>query len=119
MMAMVRTAAEYVAYVIEGIAVLVIAIGTGQAVWHYFTRAVPKLCEHREMAKSRMKLGDSLSLGLEFLIGADVLKTAVAPSWTAIGQLAAIVGLRTLLNYFLMRELEHEERAVADADRQK
>jgi uncharacterized membrane protein len=112
----VRTAAEFVAYVIEGVAVLVIAIGTGQALWHYFTRAVPKQCEHREMARSRMKLGDSLSLGLEFLIGADVLKTAVAPSWTAIGHLAAIVGLRTVLNFFLMRELEHEERSIAARD---
>jgi len=64
------------------------------------------------MMRSRIKLGHSLSLGLELLIGADTLKTAVAPSWTEIGQLAAIIGIRTVLNLFLQRELEHEMVAV-------
>jgi len=45
-------------------------------------------------------------LALEFLLGADILRTAVAPSWQEIGQLAAIVVIRTFLNYFLQRELD-------------
>jgi hypothetical protein len=38
---------------------------------------------------------------------ADVLATAIAPSWDDIGKLAAIAVLRTALNYFLEKELEH------------
>jgi len=40
------------------------------------------------------------------LIGADILKTAISPSWDELGQLAAIVGIRTILNFFLLRELD-------------
>ncbi|HNO14476.1 MAG TPA: DUF1622 domain-containing protein, partial [Accumulibacter sp.] len=39
----------------------------------------------------------------------DILKTAIAPSWNDIGQLAAIAALRTALNYFLERELRNSE----------
>ena len=41
-----------------------------------------------------------------FQLGADILATAVAPSYQALGQLAAIAVLRTFLNYFLAREIE-------------
>lgn len=54
----------------------------------------------------RLALGRSLALALEFELGADILKTAVAPSWNDVGLLAAIAVLRTALNYFLERELE-------------
>ena len=46
-----------------------------------------------------------LRLALEFQLGADILTTAVAPSWDQIGKLGAIAVIRTTLNYFLMREL--------------
>ena len=54
----------------------------------------------------RLDLGRSLALGLEFLLGADILNTAVAPSWEQVGLLAAIAAIRTGLNYFLQQELE-------------
>jgi hypothetical protein len=49
----------------------------------------------------RLTLGRFLALGLEFQPASDVLRTAVAPSFRELGQLAAI---RTALNYFLARE---------------
>jgi uncharacterized membrane protein len=61
------------------------------------------------MTESRTHLGHSLSVALEFLIAADILKTAIAPTWEDIGQLAAIVGIRTVLNFFLHRELKEME----------
>lgn len=54
----------------------------------------------------RQNLGRSLALALEFLLGADILQTAVAPTWDDIGKLAAIAVLRTGLNYFLAVELK-------------
>jgi len=110
----IRVAAEYVAYVLEAMAGIVILIGALQAFSYYLTRAVPKRCRHTAMIRSRIKLGHALSLGLEFLIGADILKTALAPTWESLGILAGIIGLRTILNYFLMRELAHGEHAIEE-----
>jgi hypothetical protein len=55
----------------------------------------------------RLTLGRWLALALEFELAADILRTAIAPTWNEIGQLAAIVVLRTALNYFLQREIDH------------
>jgi uncharacterized membrane protein len=63
----------------------------------------------------RLTLGRWLAVGLEFLLAADILKTAIAPTWNEIGQLSAIAALRTALNYFLGKEIEKE----ASAERQK
>lgn len=54
----------------------------------------------------RLRLGRWLAVALEFLLAADILRTAVAPSWDEIGKLAAIAALRTLLNYFLQKEID-------------
>lgn len=58
----------------------------------------------------RLTLARHLALALEFQLGADILGTAVAPSWDQIGKLAAIAVIRTALNYFLMREIREEQR---------
>ena len=55
--------------------------------------------------QSRLKLGTSLSLALGFLVGADIIKTAVSPSWEEIGHLGAVVGIRIVLNFFLTRDM--------------
>ena len=51
-----------------------------------------------------------MTLALEFQVGADILSTAIAPGWEQIGKLAAIVVIRTVLNYFLTREVENEQK---------
>jgi hypothetical protein len=58
------------------------------------------------------RLGRSLALSLEFLLGADILRTAVEPSWDKIGRLAAIAAIRTALNYFLQREIAEDARML-------
>jgi uncharacterized membrane protein len=108
----VQTLAQYAGYFAEGVAALIILIGAVQALWIYFRRALLATSSFTEMTQSRIKLGHSLSLGLEFLIGADILKTAVAPTWNDIGQLAAVIAIRTVLNFFLMRELAMGEKPV-------
>jgi uncharacterized membrane protein len=54
----------------------------------------------------RLQFGSSVAIALELLLAADVLSTAIAPEWDAIGKLAAIAVLRTALNYFLNKELK-------------
>lgn len=55
----------------------------------------------------RLRLGRSLSFALEFLVGADILRTLIAPTLTEIGLLGATVAIRVVLNYFLEREADH------------
>ena len=55
-----------------------------------------------------MRVARRLAVALEFELAADILRTAVAPTWNEIGQLAAIAALRTALNYFLGKETDKE-----------
>ncbi|MBA3468275.1 MAG: DUF1622 domain-containing protein, partial [Herpetosiphonaceae bacterium] len=57
----------------------------------------------------RLQLGRVLTLGLEFTLASDILRTAVAPTRQDILNLGAIVLLRTLLNFFLEREIRQAE----------
>ena len=61
----------------------------------------------------RMGLGRFLALGLEFQLAADLMRTAVAPSFDQIGKLAAIAAIRTGLNFFLDREMKEERGQLA------
>ncbi|MEH0974824.1 DUF1622 domain-containing protein [Micromonospora sp. CPCC 205546] len=65
----------------------------------------------------RLSLGRFLTLGLEFQLAADILRTAVSPTFAQIGQLAAIAAIRTALNYFLGREIRQEQQQVRQAER--
>ncbi len=83
---------------IEAVAAVIVGVALVRAVVAYGRGRLSK-------EEIRLAFGSSLALALEFLLGADILETAVAPTWTDIGQLAAIAVLRTGLNYFLEREL--------------
>lgn len=64
-----------------------------------------------EFTAIRLTLARYLALALEFQLGADILTTAIAPSWEQIGKLGAIAVIRTALNFFLSKEMK-DERAV-------
>ncbi len=62
-----------------------------------------------------MRFGVWLLLSLEFQLGADIIRTAISPTWTQIGQLGAIAVIRTFLNHFLEEDLEKYEVASGRA----
>jgi len=78
---------------------------------------VPQLVarERVSVTDARYQLSRYLALALEFQLASDVLGTAIAPTWTALGQLAAIAAIRTALNYFLTREINEERGRMAAA----
>lgn len=95
----------------EALAAVVITQGTGRAAWGLFLRIMPSK-RGGTVREIRIQLGRWLALALEFLLAADILRTAVAPTWNDIGQLAAIVAIRTGLNYFLENEIRRESKDV-------
>ena len=55
----------------------------------------------------RRTLGRSILVGLEILVGADIIRTiAVSPSFTSVGVLGLVVVVRTFLSFSLEAELE-------------
>jgi uncharacterized membrane protein len=67
----------------------------------------------------RLELGRYLTLGLEFLLAADIMRTAIRPSFQEIGQLAAIAAIRTGLAFFLEQEMRQEQTEIARQARER
>ncbi len=91
--------------IIEVFGGLIIVLATLRAIINYFARFFINIYEIKNLDIIRVKLGKSLSLGLEFLIAADILITLVSPTLKEIAVLASIVGIRSVLNLFLEREI--------------
>ncbi|MBA2655060.1 MAG: DUF1622 domain-containing protein [Gammaproteobacteria bacterium] len=53
----------------------------------------------------RRDLGQTIVLGLEFIIAADVIETTTTPDYYSLGILATIVVIRTFLSFSLSREI--------------
>lgn len=101
--ATVQHLADWLRLVVEMCGVGVILAGSAAAMWVLVTR------RHRSFNHVRLMLARYLALALELQLGADILATAIAPTWDRIGKLAAIAVIRTGLNYFLTREMHEEE----------
>lgn len=98
--------AEHVALILEGLVILTIIIGALDAV----LGAARYLMVRGQGADVRrgVWLGFArwLVLSLEFALAADLIRTAIAPTWTDIGQLAAIAAIRTGLGFFLEKDID-------------
>lgn len=92
----------------ETTSAVIIGLGVFLAIYEFSRTHF--VSDTKNYTKIRLLLARYLALGLEFQLGADILSTAIAPSWDQIGKLAAIAVIRTVLNYFLSREMEQERR---------
>jgi uncharacterized membrane protein len=105
MMETSRTLIEIGAVAIEAMAVLLIAGA-------FLFGSIRFLLAARHQANKgyeryKLFLGRALSLGLEFLVAADVIRTVtIAPTFTSIGILALVVLTRTFLSWSLVVEME-------------
>jgi uncharacterized membrane protein len=107
----VDTASQYIALFIDALAIFVIAAGSLEAV----VRGVALMGSGHAVNRGRevwLRYARWLVAGLTFQLAADIVHTAVAPTWDDIGRLAAIAAIRTFLTYFLDRDVE---RVLADA----
>src|ERR671933_405186 len=104
--------AGYLAAGAEIAAAVVIGLGVIWGILDYLQQLFSRSRRHVDATEViRLKLGRILALGLEFTVASDILRTAVAPTRQDILNLGAIVLLRTLLNYFLEREIKQGEQS--------
>ena len=111
-----RNAVDLLVRLVEAAGAVVIFVGALLAAVK-FARAAIGRGQNEEFVRVRLGLGRYLTLGLEFQLASDVLSTAIAPSFSEIGKLAAIAAIRTALNYVLGKEIA-EERAEVQAEQQ-
>ncbi|GMA16447.1 DUF1622 domain-containing protein [Deinococcus metallilatus] len=107
---------QYLATGVEGVSGIIVGIAVIEAVWSSLKLFFVQHEKPESLKEAiRLRLGRWLSVVLEFLLAADILRTAVAPNWSDIGKLAAIAGIRTALNYFLGQEVREEARSQQQA----
>ena len=93
------------------------AYGCINAAYRYVTCMIMHKVE--ELPYIRIILGKHLSLGLEFLVGKDIIETIVRPSWDDLGKLAAIIALRTAVTFMLSWELKELKAEIYEDKRRK
>lgn len=87
------------------LALFVIFVGIIRALIIFLRDLLFKPQSTEAFQQSRLAMGYSFSLGLSFLVGASILKTMNSSRWDDIARLAAIIGVRTVLNYLLLRAI--------------
>lgn len=107
---------EIISMIISVVSVSVVIYGTIIAFASFLLNESKRFVGTYTVHKLRLlraDLGTYLLLGLELLIASDILKTIVEPGVDELMILGGIVLLRTVLSYFLDREirlLEQEAR---------
>ena len=98
-----HVAIGYLVPLVEACGALVVVMGVVRAIWRY----VKSYLQHDPLhvASLRLQLGQSMVMGIEFQVAADILRTALRPTVNGMLLLAALIGVRTVLNYLLEREL--------------
>ena len=99
-----RSALEYASFGLELAGVFVIIAGAVVATFAYL-RDPQGLVGGYD--RYRANLGRGILLGLELLVGADIIATVSAPlTYESVGLLAAIVLIRTFLSFALETEIK-------------
>ena len=88
-----------------GLVTLGVCMAISQMIGNLVTRKPP------DFTATRLILARHLALALEFELGADILATAISPSWDQNGKLGAVAVIRTGLNYFLSMKITRERNS--------
>ena len=105
--------AHYTSLTIDLIAILVIAIGSIGALIGML-RVLLKPSPDSAKRAMWLRYARWLTAGLTFQLAADIVHTAIAPSWDDVGKVAAIAAIRTFLTYFLDRDMERAREQPAE-----
>jgi uncharacterized membrane protein len=95
---------EFAVVAIDGIALLVVIVGT-VAAFVAVVRALFSPLAGRDRRAVWLNYARWLVAGLTFQLAADIIESAITESWDAVGRLAAVAVIRTFLDYFLERDM--------------
>jgi uncharacterized membrane protein len=105
-------AVHYLELAIEIASVVVVGIGFALLV----VRLAKAALARQALSFNTLRLGFAryLAVALELQLGADIIGTAISPTWEQIATLGAIAVIRTGLNFFLSREMKEEAALVRE-----
>lgn len=103
---------ENAVILINGVALLTVIAGTIEACLNGL-RLMFSSSSANLMRETWVRFGRWLIAALTFQLAADIIGTAIAPSWQEIGKLGAIAVIRTFLDFFLERDLADVRSADA------
>jgi uncharacterized membrane protein len=90
---------------LAGVLVIAVGVAVASVVFIYRSWRTRQLVD--AYRPFRQGVGRAILLGLEFLVGGDIIRTvAVSPTFYSVGVLALIVVVRTFLSFSLEVELE-------------
>src|SRR6185436_12919409 len=92
-------------------AVLVVAFGAVRALTGVVAAILRKSADEMQGRQIWIRFATWILLALEFALAADLVRTAVAPTWDDIAKLAVIATIRAMLNYFLAKDIAEFDRA--------
>jgi uncharacterized membrane protein len=95
---------------LEIVVVVIVIIGGTRALLQFFGALFRRSLNAGTSRVIWIDFATAILLALEFALGADIVRTAVAPTWDDIGQLAAIAAIRTGLGFFLGRDVDEFTR---------
>jgi len=95
--------AHFVTYTLELIGILIIALGAFRSIFDHFRCVLKKRNNNIKIA-----LGNCLALGLEFKMGAEIIKTVIARNLQELAILGVIIGLRAVLALLIHWEIKTE-----------
>ena len=104
-----------IVYLLDAIAVVIIAWGALQSAWTYFKTSFIETFEGEEIhahERVRVELGQRIVLALEFLVAGDIIQTVMDPSRQDLLNLGIIVLVRTILSFFVSREIQESLRTT-------
>ena len=99
--------------IIDLVAILFILWGFIKAMFDFFAlRIKNKTLSNSDIKSIRCYLGTYLLLGLEIMIVADIIKTVLNQTTQDLIFLGGIVLIRTVLSYFLNKEIEEMKSSL-------
>ena len=108
-----RSVVDVFVRLVEAAGAVIIVVGALIGLFRFLWEAVVRR-RPDAFVSVRLELGRYLALGLEFQLAGDILRTAIAPTFTEIGQLAAVAAIRTALNFFLRKEIADERAELGE-----
>lgn len=107
-----HAAAILLSHLLEAVTLVLLAIGALMAIKNLLQGFLARRPANEITLGVWQGLSRWVMVGLEFLLAADLVSTVVSPSWDELGRLGVIAAIRTVLGYFLGRDLE-EARKIA------
>lgn len=93
----------------------VVSFGALQALGGVVTLIFQRAADEMAGRVIWLRFATWILLALEFALAADIVRTAVAPTWDDITKLAVIAAIRTMLNYFLAKDIAEFDQARESA----